>query len=69
MRVRRAQLNLFAATMEILDRGLVAQQGDDDIAFVGGGLGAYHHQVAVEDPGFNHAVALHLEHEQISVPK
>src|SRR5262245_26531648 len=60
------QLDAPALDAEALDRRLVADQSDDDVAGIGAWLATYDHEVAIEDSGILHAVAAHAQAEQIA---
>src|SRR5271169_4448590 len=45
------QQHVVVAAHKALDRGLLADHGDDDLTVLGGVLAAYRHEVAVEYPG------------------
>ena len=60
-RVLRQQLNAALAALEALNRDLIAQAGDDDLAVLGF-LGLFDgQQIATHDAGALHALAHHLE--------
>ena len=50
---------------EALDGGLIVDHGHHDLALVGGGLTADHHQIPVEDAGVDHGVAPDPEGEVV----
>src|SRR4029079_15048571 len=62
-RVLRDEHHPRTVVAEALDRGLVLartrQQRGNDVAIVGGLLRADYHEVAVQDPGFDHRVTGH----------
>ena len=50
---------------EALGRGFVADQGDDDVAVVGGRLMVHHDEVVVVDAGVDHGVAFDAQQEVV----
>src|SRR5262249_40513959 len=59
------QLHAVLVRPVVLDRGLVADQGHDDLARTGAVLLLYDDVVAGQDPGVDHAVAAGAQREQL----
>ena len=57
--------NIITVFIESFYRSAVIDEGDDDLAVLGGRLFAHDDFVAVEDAGVDHAGSDYVEHEQI----
>ena len=60
------QLDAVASFAQRLDRGLVFDQGDDDLSRLGIGLLAHDDEVAGQDARVEHALALDAQAEQLA---
>ena len=59
------QLDLVTMAVEALDRGLVPEQGDDDVAVLRDRLLANDDVVAIENALLDHAVPLHPQQKAV----